>query len=1187
MFPIVGVGASAGGLEAFVDIIRHVPPDAGLAFVFVQHYDPKHKSVAPEILSRATRLRVLEATEGARVRSNHVYVIPPNAELRIRGGALRLSPRRSTGGEGVIDRFLESLANDRQENAIGVILSGMSSDGAKGIEAVRNAGGHTLAQDDLTAKFTAMPRSAIDTGAVESILSPQGIADSLLRLAKHDEPLALPSIAIGMRSASPDLLKVLSILRATSGVDFTRYKPGTLERRIRRRMTQVRVPTLDEYASFLSRNKAEGEALYHDLLIHVTSFFRNGNTFAFLEKQVFPALLKHRSPRDPIRIWVPACSTGEEPYSIAMLLREYMEAHGPKVPFQIFATDVSAGAIQKARAGIYPDQIANDVGLTRLRRFFVKTDRGYQVSKSIRESIIFATHDVTRDPPFSRMDLISCRNLMIYLGPELQARVIPTFHYALKPKGFLLLGPAETIGSFTDLFAVLDRKRKVFTKKAGPSNLIEFSPRATLVDPPTRPPLSGESTLSPDVRHEADRLVLARFAPAGVIVNENFEVMHFRGKTGGFLEHPPGEARLSLFKMAREGLLPVLRATLERARKTNLPSRSKRVRLGREGRGREIIIEAVPLKAATPQRQFLVLFEEADKEPRIASKVGIKKGAHPQTREPPRVKDLEEELAATKQYLQSVIESQEAVHEELQSAHEEALSNNEELQSTNEELETAQEELQSANEELTTLNEELQNRNASLAQLYNDVNNLVKNIDIPIVIVGNDLRIRRFTPAAEKVFNLIVADIGRPLGNIRSNLDLNDIEGFVRDAMTTVSLQEADLRDNEGRRFSLRVRPYRTADNQIDGAVIVLVDVEELKSSLEHVTESRDLAQGIVETVQQPLAVLDKDLRLIHANGAFHLQFPAPPGELHAKKFFDINGGQWDTPRLRERVARLAADGSSFDGVQIELLSPRGPPQTVRVSARRLRPSNWPGHLLLTIEDVTAEKAAEENLRKLNEDLEAFSYSVTHDLRTPLHAIRGFAQSLIELKGQHLDADGRHYADNILEGASRMSHLIEDLLQLSWASRGDLKKDHVDVSALAAVITQRIGSQEPDRKVTVSIMPGLNARADPRLLEIVLENLLANAWKFTKQRKDAKIEVGVIDADGSKTFYIRDNGVGFDMAYASRLFQAFQRLHPPGQFPGTGIGLATVKRVIHRHDGRAWAESAPGKGATFFFTLSG
>jgi two-component system, chemotaxis family, CheB/CheR fusion protein len=1192
-FPIVGVGASAGGLEAFAELIRHIPPDSGLAFVLVQHYDPTHKSVAPEILARATRLDVSEARDGTSVQPNNVYVIPPNHELRIHRGKLVLSPRHASRGVSTtIDRFLVSLAKDLGTRAVSVVLSGMSADGSKGTVAIREVGGRTFAQDDLTAKYNAMPYSAIQTGAVEVVRSPQGIAEALLRIAQdfdaRSKAVAVPS----SRRASPELLEVLTSLRSTTGVDFTRYKPATLERRVARRMVQTRVRTMREYASLLARNKQEAQALYDDLLIHVTSFFRNGHTFDFLEKQVFPALLKKRAPRETVRIWVPACSTGEEAYSIAILLREYLDRRRQNVTLQIFGTDVSPGAIQKARAGTYPEAIAKDVGPARLGRFFVKTERGYQVTKAIRQSIIFATHDVTQDPPFSKMDLISCRNLMIYLGPELQSRIIPTFHYALKPKGFLVLGPAETIGPFSNLFAVVDRKKKIYAKKATAARL-DLIAHPSSVDPQAMRTIAPEVIVNVDTRIEADRLVLARFAPAGVIVNERFDVLHFRGKTSTFLEHPAGEARLNLLKMAKTGLLPALRSTLEKAKKTNAGVRSGRTKMGSNGRDQEVILEVVPLKASKDERQFLVLFEAAEPVARKKPTTSATSRTKGSAVEHARIRALEEELAETKQYLQAVVESQDAVHEELQSAHEEVLSNNEELQSTNEELETAQEELQSANEELTTLNEELQNRNASLAQLYSDVNNLVNNINIPIVIVGNDLRIRRFTPSAEKLLNLIPADVGRPIGNIRPNLVVDDLEQLVREAVSTLGTQETEVEDRNGRRYALRVRPYRTEDDKIDGAVIALVDVEALRSSLDHVTESRDFAQAIVEAVQHPLLVLDNEFRIIHGNQAFHAQFPISPAEAKAKPFFDVNGGEWDAPALRERLTRLAASEESFERVPVEFPSARAPARAsqrrrVRVlelSGRRIESGAWAAHMLLAVEDVTAAKASEEKLRKLNEDLESFSYSVTHDLRTPLQSIRGFAQTLLDLKSGQLDPDGRHYASNIVEASSRMSRIIEDLLQLSWASRGDLRKETVDVTSLAKTIVGRLALQERSSSVEVIIQPALTAHADPHLLEIVLENLLGNAWKFTGTKKDPKIEVGSTMHERARVFFVKDNGVGFDMGHASRLFQAFQRLHAPGQFPGTGIGLATVKRIVQRHGGRVWAESTAGKGATLFFTL--
>ncbi|HYM09286.1 MAG TPA: chemotaxis protein CheB, partial [Bryobacterales bacterium] len=971
---VVGVGASAGGLEAFSQLLRHLPTDTGMAFVLVQHLDPKHESLLSELLSRTTRMPVTQVTDGIKVEPNRVYVIPPNAHMGIVKGVLRLKARSDLGHYMPIDYFLLSLADDQGSRAIGVILSGTASDGTLGMKAIKAGGGITFAQDRESAKYDGMPRSAVAAGCVDFVLPPQGIARELASVASHPyllHPRATPPDEFPPESDG-DFKKILSLLRLTTGVDFTHYKHGTIRRRIRRRMVLGGMENLSDYLHHLREDAGEIHALYHDMLISVTAFFREPDAFQSLRKRVFPAILKGRPQGAPVRLWVPGCATGEEAYSIAICLLETFEDTKTDFPIQIFATDISEPAIERARQGIYPAAIARYVSPERLRRFFVKVDGGYQITRSLREMCVFAKHDVTRDPPFSRLDLISCRNVLIYLGPVLQKRVLAIFHYALQPSGLLALGASEAISTSHELFALTDRKRRVYTRKPAETRLhfgLPFGERRAqeVLGPPR---LHVEPPPGSDLQKEADRVVLGQYAPPGVVVDSDMRIVQFRGQTSPYLEPAPGEASFHLFRMARPDLAAQLRRAIQQVGSKNTRIRREGLRVERGGQLRDVNLEVVPLRAAgSKERYYLVLFEDAASpagEPAEApSGSAPADGAakSPRRQAPPQVLHLKQELAATKQHLQAIIEEQEAGVEELKSANEEIQSSNEELQSTNEELETAKEELQSANEELTTVNEELLNRNLELGQANNDLSNLLASTNIPIVMLGNDLCIRRFTPMAESVLSLIPTDIGRPVTDLRPNVELPDLENRIQEVIQTLRIQKFDVQDRQGRWHTMWIRPYRTVENKIDGAVIALVDIDDLKRSLEQLQESRDYATAIVDTVPTSVIVLDRDLRVKAANQSFYKTFALSPPEAENRALLDLDEGQWNIPGLRPLLDDVLVNSTRFQHFEVEHAFPRVGRKTLLVSARGIDPQGGGMDVLLAIEDITERRAAEAELR--------------------------------------------------------------------------------------------------------------------------------------------------------------------------------------------------------------------------------
>lgn len=874
-FPVVGVGASAGGLEAFTELLGALPADTGMAFVLIQHLDPRHESILTGLLSRATNAPVIEVKDGMRIEPDYIYVIPPNTTMGISQGVLSLILRPKTSTPHMpIDHFLRSLAEDQGSKSVGVILSGTGSDGAIGIEAIKAEGGITFAQDEKSAKYSGMPHSAVATGCVDLILPPEEIAKELAKIKDHPY-VAHPESVETDKLISKDnngLNKIFILMRAATGVDFTHYKQATVKRRIMRRMALHKIEELEDYVNYLKDNPSELEALYQDMLIKVTRFFRDPESFEILKNRIFPSIVKNKSPEDPVRIWVPGCSTGEEAYSIAISLLEFLGNTAANVPIQIFATDISETVINKARAGVYIENVAADISPERLRRFFTKADRGYQITKTIRDMCVFAKQNLVRDPPFSNLDLISCCNVLIYLGPVLQKRVIPIFHYALMPSGFLMLGQSETIGDFSEMFAPLDKRHKIYSKKATSARpTFNFASDYSAGKKPIDKNRSEEARSEPDIYKEADHIILSEYAPASVIINDDMEILQFRGHTGPYLDPASGKASLNLLKMAQEGLLLDLRTAIQRAKKGEKRVREEGLRIKFNGESRDLDIEVIPMKVSSSERFFLVLFKEVAQSsiPEL-DKTKTKKaqpGELKKEAENREIAKLKHELDATKEYLQSSVQEQEASNEELKSANEEIMSSNEELESINEELETAKEELQSANEELNTVNEELQNRNTELGQLNNDLGNLLSSVNIPIVMLGNDLRIRRFTPMTEKALNLITTDVGRPISDINLNIAITDLERLILDAIDTVTVKEQEVQDRSGRWYYMQIRPYKTMENKIDGAVMVLVDIDERKRAEETLRESyaqlskknrnETIISAVTQSVHQSIALQD------------------------------------------------------------------------------------------------------------------------------------------------------------------------------------------------------------------------------------------------------------------------------------------------------------------------------------------
>jgi two-component system CheB/CheR fusion protein len=952
-FPVVGIGASAGGLEAFTKLLEHLPPDTGMAFVLVQHLDPKHASMLSALLAKKTRMPVAEVMDGMAVEPNRIYVIPPNTNMAILNGALQLMPRTETRGRHMsIDYFFRSLAEDKGSRAVGVVLSGADSDGSMGLQAIKAEGGITFAQEERTAKYDGMPRSAIATGAVDFILSPEGIAKELLNFSSHPylRPQRLPKGVELLPRAEDGLKKIFVLLRDSHQIDFTGYKQTTVKRRVIRRMALHKIERLEDYVRYLQGNSAEVTALYEDLLINVTNFFRDSETFEALKTTVYPQIVKNRPPGAPVRIWVTGCSTGEEAYSLAICWLEFLGGRGKSVPVQIFATDLNDKSIDKARDGIYPENISLDVSSERLRRFFTKVDGGYRVNKTIRDMCVFARQNLIHDPPFSRIDLVCCRNVMIYLDSVVQRKLIPTFHYALNPTGFLMLGGSETIGAFSDLFAQNDKTHKLYARKSALAHPVFNFVHSDLE--PNRVSISREVEGGKQFRveKEADRIILEQYGPAGVLIKADREILQFRGHTGFYLEPAPGAASFDLLKMARPDLAPYLRAAIQEAQRQKLPVRRDGLQVKDNGQFRTVNLQVVPIPNSISEEGYLlVLFEDVSSnrtEPEPAPKPGGVKRQAKRRVENSYVTRVEEELVAAREYLRSEIARHQVTIDELNSANEEIQSSNEELQSINEEMETAKEELQATNEELGTVNDELQHRNNELTVINDDLINLLNSINIPIVMLDRDLRVRRFTSGARKTLNLIPSDVGRPIEDLKPRINVLSLEPLVTEVLDTLSVKEQEVQDLDGRWYVMRIHPYRTAGDKIDGAVLTLIDIDEVKTA-------RDYAEAIIETVREPLLALDEKLRVRTANQSFYQTFQVKREDTEGRLLYELGNNQWDIPRLRTLLEEILPQNNSFQNFRVEHDFPEIGKKVMLLNARRIvGAGNKPRMILLAIEEI-------------------------------------------------------------------------------------------------------------------------------------------------------------------------------------------------------------------------------------------
>lgn len=1183
--PVVGIGASAGGLEALEQLFAHMPADSGAAFVVVSHLAPHLPSFMAELLAKKTAMPVSAATDGCPVAPDHVYVIPPSSTLTLVGGALRLESRAETHVN-LIDTFLRSLAEERGERAIGVVLSGSGSDGSLGLRAIKEHGGMTMVQDLASAKYDTMPRSAIAATLVDWVLPveamPAKLVEYLRHLERHDAAAEHP-LGESQEDRS-HIAQMCELIQRRSGHDFSGYKRTSLLRRVERRMHMLQKRSLADYVDLLATTPAELDRLFQDLLIGVTQFFRDPEVFEVLARDILPRIVAEREPDEPVRVWVPGCATGEEAFSIAILLAEALPAGSP--PVKIFATDIDDEALEVARSGRYPDTIAGQITEERLQRFFLPLEGGgWQVRKDIRDMCIFSTHNIITDPPFSRMDLVSCRNLLIYLESAVQQSILPLFHYALRPGRFLLLGPAENVTACSELFAPVDAKHRIFQRKEvavpvkfplGGSR--SFARRA--VEAPRGQPVAREESLS----RRIERLILAAIAPPAVVVRADGEIVFVSGQTRRYLELAPGAVGVNVCEMASKELRPHLHVLLHE---------SSTRRQERIHHGVALVADNAPQRVDVVVRPLPELGADADLYAVVFHETAVPSGKEAETERAPSGEDnslveaLELELRSTRENLQTTVEDLEVANEELKSTNEELLSTNEELQSSNEELQTSKEELQSINEELQTVNAELSRKIADLDKAHGDLQNLFASTRIATVFLGNDLTIKRFSPDAKQLFRLIETDIGRPITDIVPAFTGGDLVADAKQVLRTQTASHCEVHRTDADLWYLqRIQPYLSDQGVVLGVVVTFVDITELRAARD---DARRLA-AIVESSHDAIMRLGADHGIETWNQGAEQMFGYTAAEITGQKIERLLGP--DTPSLFEPVLASALRGRRVPPLDAVLRAKDGSPLRVLVS---VSPISSAGSLAVAASfiarDITEQERNREVLRETRERFHEvneadrrkteFLALLAHELRNPLTPIRNAVHLL---RQPRTAADEARRASAMIERqVAHMARLIDDLMDVSRISSGKLliRREHEDLVELVRAVVDDHRAEAEREGVSLTFTGGepLWVLGDATRLAQCVGNILANAIKFTD--RNGQIAVVVAREGETAVIRVRDDGVGMDAETLARAFEPFAQAtrHLARGRGGLGLGLALVKALVELHGGTVTAQSAgPGRG---------
>ncbi len=952
---MVAICGGAGSLSAYENFFVNLPLDAGLIYLVVQRTDPRNPNLLPELIRRNTKLPVTIVSENQTLTANHIYISSTEYDISLKGSKVILKKADAPPDARMpFDSILASLAAEWGSNAAAILLSGTGTDGAEGLRALKLAGGTTICQLPSTATYDSMPQSAIDTGLVDFILPVEDMAEKLLNHLKNlsgIKPKLLPEEAV---FSTDSMHQIFGLIKAHTGHDFSKYKQNTISRRIERRMSTHQIRKLADYVTFLHENKNEITLLFKEMLIGVTNFFRDKETFEVLLKQHLPFLIESKEASASIRIWVPGCSTGEEAYSLTIILHELLKADNilKDYKIQVFATDIDQDAIDKARIGVYPNSIEEHVSEARLRQYFTKKGTTYQVKKEIRDCIVFAVQSVIKDPPFTKLDMVSCRNMLIYLDAELQKKLMMLFHYTLNTNGFLLLGSSETIGSFSDLFAPVDSKQRIFRRKDTPSSFVGMT-QFTLPNPAEliqvqKEEISNKHRKELDFMGSVQRVLLENFAPPSIVVNIKGDILYVNGHTGRFLELSPGQAVLNIVNMAREGLRFELMSAIQEVSilKKTIEKKNLRIKADEGYILVDLIVKPFSESDILQELIFVIFKEHPDTRPMLQNLEKAYTGPEDQS----KVEQLEKELLYTKRYLQNTIEEMESSLEELTLTNEESQSTNEELQSANEELMTSKEELQSLNEELITVNSELQSKMDEFSQVNNDLKNLIDSTEIATIFLDNNLIIKRFTNKATKVVNLISSDLGRPVTDIVSNLNYSTLAADVKEVLDTLVFKEIEVSNINGHWYTLRITPYRTIDNFIGGVVITFIDTTDTKALRTRWKYKKELTNVLFDTLREAIVVVTESLHINYTNPAFNKLFGLQPKQVKNKAFFETVKGAFSIEPLQKMLNELPVQQSEPAYLELEHALPNRAPGKLSFGVRKISMDDMPSEILITIQ---------------------------------------------------------------------------------------------------------------------------------------------------------------------------------------------------------------------------------------------
>jgi two-component system CheB/CheR fusion protein len=1201
-FMVVGLGASAGGLKALLELFQHVPPDTGMAFVVVVHLSPEHESRMADLLQQATKMPVRAVTEALNIVPDNVYVISPNSQLRMYDGKLEPTEvAKHRGGRMTIDVFLETLANAHKHRSVGVVLSGTGSDGTLGIRAIKAAGGITLAQAPEEAEYDSMPRSAIASGVVDFVMPVRDMPAKLQSVWRNAQAIRMPALPDqptpedAVAEAEEAIRDILATLRTRTGHDFSQYKRATLMRRLERRLQVNQLRNLGQYRKFIAENADEGHALLRDLLISVTWFFRDPAAWKAIEDRVIPDLLKTRSTGN-IRVWVVGCATGEEVYTLAMLLQERLQTMSSPPTVNIFATDIDEEALGTARAGVYPESISEQMTPERLRRFFVREAGNYRIQKQLREMVMFAVHNVIQDPPFSRLDFVSCRNLLIYLTRHVQSKVLDLLHFSLKPDGYLFLGMSESIEDGHDGFTVLDKSGRIFMQQPRARMGLTL---ATL--PAVQPPRfandlaanGGRRTVSFGDLHQR---MLEHYAPPSVIVDDRFEIIHLSDRAGHFLQFGPGEASLNLLKMAPEEARYDLKSLLEQALESMRTVEHAGLMMRRGPGSLPVNVRVFPVRDRASARTFaLVIFEEPGEEPGPLEVVT--------DASPSETSALEERVRVMESQLRAAVEQYEVQNEELKASNEELQATNEELRATTEELETGKEELQSINEELTTVNQELKNKVDETTRISDDLQNFVTATEIASMFVDRELRLMRYTPFAREIFNVIPGDIGRPLSDLTHRLEGIDLEEKLNEVFELLHIVETEARSSDGRWYMIRFLPYRTTDDRIRGAVLTFVDITQRKHAEAIGRRTEAWSNLVVENVRGYAIVRIDPAGTIQSwnPGAMHIfgyDEMEAIGKSAAILFTPEDRARGvpeqemtqarETGRADDERWQLRKDGTRFfaSGImaRLDAHAEHGYVKVLRDLTEQKLAEKRQSEAFAA--ERQSRSAAEEASRLKDE----FLAMLSHELRNPLALMLMQAEILLRAPEAKKSERLRQSAKIIHEMVRAQAQLVEDMLDVSRAKTGKLTIDR-QLLPLTFLIADSIGAlrREAEKKnialdVQIAEEPLIVAADSIRVRQIAW-NLLSNAIKFTPAGGAVRVAL-TRDGDDAR-LEIRDTGVGIAPERLPYVFEWFRRAEPGAEGAGgMGIGLALVNQLVELHGGRLEAHSdGVGKGARFIIWL--